>query len=858
VLGSKPLRRASACAASLSLVAAINTTAITVARADGQTVSAWLTTNNLSSALTAQPSLTFAADSGSSPLTVDVDDERSYQTMTGFGATFTDSSAWLLHTKQSSTQRSAVMSNLFGSSGIGLSMLRQPMGSTDFIHTVGGYYTYDDTAGNTSLSSFSVAHDDADLVPMIQQALAVNPAIKVNLTSWSAPAWMKDNNSLMASCQDCYPGTLLTADYGVYADYLVKAIQAYQSRGIPIWATSAQNEPTTGNTYNTMEFTTAQSINFIDNYLAPKLYAAGLQPRILAADTVDFQTTYTADVFNNTTSAQETEGSSYHGYVGSPSTMGADHDAYPYKPVYQSELAPYCTDEDFRDVLVNGIRNWAQSVLSWNIALDPNSGPYHTGATDVCDSSHHPGIPIQPLVTIDQTTGAATYRPVYYWTGQFSKFVQPGAKRIATNNFAAGGIQNVAFLNPDGTRVVVAWNSDSNTADPSTTFKVRSGSQSFSYSLAPEAMVTFRWSGSTSGSFHGWGNSVRGTDAGTIYDGGLQTGAWTKVSASAATTTSLGSGWNSIYTGSDNRLTDYALSITAARTGSGTTSAHPKYGIYACYYDANNYVQAWIDPTNNQFISHVKQGGTDFGFSGSQALPTGFNPSAPHTIGVDKVSGTFSFTLDGVAQPSRPATMPGCQAGLVTEDSTAVFTNISVQDRLAWGDSRYGTDGANIFGGGPTQGSWIANNTNSLESTSLGSGWSSIYGHAGMSASNYTLSAGLLRVSAGTTSAHPKYGIYGCYRDENNYVQAWIDPTNNQFVTHAIVAGSDLGWSPQTLPGGFNPAASHTIATTKSGSTFSFTLDGVAQSPRTAAITGCQVGAVTEDTAANYRNIAVS
>ncbi len=827
------------------------------AHADGQSVGVWLTTANLSSALAPQTSLAFAADSGSTPLTIEVDDERRYQTMDGFGATFTDSSAWLLNTKLTSTQRNAVMSNLFGSGGIGLDLLRQPMGSTDFIHVLGGYYTYDDVPGDTTLSSFSIGHDTADIIPMVKAAMAVNPDLKVNLTSWSAPAWMKDNNSLKAPAQDGYPGTLLSQYYDVYARYLVKAIQAYEAQGIPIWSTSAQNEPTTGNTYNTMHLSTAQSIDFITNYLAPKLYAAGLQPRIYAGDTVDFSTSYAPAVWADAGGRAETEGSSHHGYIGSPSAMGVVHDAFPYKPVYQSELAPYCTDEDFRDVLVNGTRNWAQTIVSWNVALDTTSGPYHTGAVDICDSASHPGIPIQPLVTVDQATGAVTYRPSYYWTGHFSKFVQPGAVRIASTSFSSTSVQTVAFLDPaDGSRVLVAWNRTAGSG--SDTIKVRSGSQSFSYALPRGAMATFRWTGGTSGTAHGWGDSVRGTDAGTLYGGGLRTGAWTTSTATSAATTSIGAGWNSIYTGSDTRLSDFAATVSVVRNSTGTTSAHPKYGVYACYYDSNNYVQAWIDPSNNEFVSNVRLGGTDYGFSSAQALPSGFNPAVAHTIGVNKVGSTFEFTLDGVAQPSRPAPIPGCQLGLVTEDTRASYSALTVYDRLAWGSSRNGANAANIYGGGLRRGPWTVNDTKSLMGTGLGSGWNAIYGVDGIQSSNYTMSASVRRVKAGTTSAHPKYGVFACYRDDSNYVQAWLDPSNNEFVTHALVGGVDLGWSPTTLPGGFDPATGHTISVTKSGSTFTFKLDGVTQGTRTAAISGCQIGLVTEDVAANFRAITVS
>ncbi|MDM4761667.1 glycoside hydrolase family 30 beta sandwich domain-containing protein [Galbitalea sp. SE-J8] len=833
------------------------------ALADGQSVSVWRTLDGqVHTGLTAVTGATFAADSGTNPLTIDTDDERTYQTMTGFGATLTDSSSYLLNRKVSAATRDAVFGDLFGGStaqSIGLNLLRQPMGSTDFVYTEPGkptYYTYDDTAGDTSLNQFSISRDLDDVVPMVKKALTVNPGIKVNLTSWSAPAWMKDSGTLTAPAQDGYPGTLLSQYRDAYANYLVKATQAYEAQGIPVWATSAQNEPTVGNTYNTMVLSPTQSADFIVNYFAPKLYAAGLQPRIFAGDTVGFDPNYADQVWGDAAARAETEGSSHHGYVGAPTDLSPLHGKYPYKPIYQTELAPYCTDRDFRDVLVNGTRNWAQSVISWNVALDTTSGPYHTGAVDICKgsaTSNHPGIPIQPLYTIDQSTGTATPNSSYFWTGQFSKFVTPGAKRIASTSFGDTSVQDVAFLNPDGTRVVVAWNRAASTSS----FKIRSGSQSFTYSLPAGAMATFRWAGATSGSPHGWGDSVYSADASTPYAGGLQRGPWTKVSAAAASSTGLGSGWNSLFTGADTRLLDYSLSVTAKRTAVGTTSAAPKYGVYACYGNSDNYIQAWLDPANSQFVTNVRLGGTNYGFSGAQALP-GFNPSVAHTIGVSRSGDTFSFTVDGVAQPSRAAPIQGCQVGLVTEDSAVQFTALDVQDRKAWGASRYSVSAGNPYGGGLQTGSWIVNDTNSVESASTGaSSWNSIFTGAGLAQANYTVSSSIRRVATGS-SAHPKYGIYACYKDDSNYMQAWFDPSNGQFVSHSIVAGVADSWPAIALPGGFNPQIAHTLTAVKSGSTFTFSIDGSVVQTRSAALTGCQVGAVTEDTRVNYRSFAIS
>jgi glucosylceramidase len=849
------MRRRLALGSTLALGTAALLTATPPAAANGQSVGVWLTTADLSSALTAQAASVFAADSGSNPLTIDVDAERTYQEMTGFGATFTDSSAWLMHTRQSVPQRAAVMQALFGTAGNRLNILRQPMGSTDFIKDVGGYYTYDDDLGDTDLSEFDIAHDEADIIPMLLEARGVNPGLKVNLTSWSAPAWMKDPQTLMAPYQDGDPGTLVEDYYGVYADYLVRAIEDYEAAGVPIWSTSAQNEPTTGNTYNTMHLSTAQSVEFITEHLAPKLRDAGLQPLIFAGDTVCFDPWYAADVFNDVAANADTEGSSHHGYCGAISDLELIHGWYPYKPVYQMELAPYCTDTDFRDVIVNGPRHWAQSVVAWNVALDTTSGPYHTGAVDICDSASHPGIPIQPLVTIDQSTGAAAYRPSYYWLGHLSRFVDPGARRIASTSFSSSSVQDVAFLNPDGTRVVVAWNRGGSTAS----VKVREGDQSFTRSIPAGAMVTFRWSGGMTGGAHGWGDSVRGADAGNIYDGGLRRGTWTTTSATSAAATSLGAGWSSLFRGSDTRLYDYQVSVTARRTAAGTTSAHPKYGMYACYVDEDSSVQAWIDPVAGQFVSHVRIGGTDYGWNGTQALPGGFDPAVPHTLTARREGITYRFFLDGVEQPSRDAPIPGCQVGLVTEDSAVQYTGLAVRDRIPWGDSVLGTNAGNIYGGGLARGDWVVNNSAAVGIDSVGPGWSSLYRGAGMADGAYHLTATAERLAVGTTSVYPKYGVYACYRDDSNYVQAWIDPVAGEFVSHVLVGGTDLGWSgTKPLPGGFDPSVPHTIAVDKSGSTFAFALDGVTQPSRTAAIDGCQIGLVSEDSKVSFRGVEVA
>ena len=186
---------------SLWMVPLAGLTVGTSALAAGETTSVWLTKQDLSQALTQQGNVAFGADASSGYNTIFVDENTSFQTFDGLGASLTDSSAWLLKYKVSAATQSAVMNQLFSpTQGIGLSWLRQPMGASDL--SASGNYSYDDMPAGQSddanLSHFSIAHDEAYIIPLLKQALALNPSAKVMITPWSPPAWMKSNGSMNA------------------------------------------------------------------------------------------------------------------------------------------------------------------------------------------------------------------------------------------------------------------------------------------------------------------------------------------------------------------------------------------------------------------------------------------------------------------------------------------------------------------------------------------------------------------------------------------------------------------------------------------------------------------------------------
>ncbi|MFJ8961671.1 ricin-type beta-trefoil lectin domain protein [Lentzea sp. NPDC102401] len=434
--------------------------------------SVWLTTGDKANALTKQADVTFG--SGGTGSTITVNPNSTYQSMVGFGASFTDAAAWNIF---NSPRRNEIMNNLFDkSTGIGMSFIRQPIGASDFSRN---FYTYDDGAADPTLSRFSTAHDNAYILPLLQQAKQLNPQVAVMATPWSAPAWMKNNNSLIQ-------GQLNDSRIGVYADYLVKFAQAYRAAGIPIDYLSVQNEPNFEPPgYPGMRMSAQQQVNVI-NTLVPKLRAAGEQARLLGYDHNWDDTNYPQTVNNG--AGANVVGSAWHCYGGNPSGQSVVKNNQPGKDIFFTECSGTKSGDDaatFRDTLrwqginlaIGATRNHARSVAIWNMALDQNNGPVIGSCTN-CTG------------VVTTSGGNVTYNAEYYVLGHLSKFVQPGAVRIDSTGFGEGGVQNVAFRNPNGQIVLVALNSGGQQ-----NFRVSYAGQTFGYTLPAGAMATFTWPG---------------------------------------------------------------------------------------------------------------------------------------------------------------------------------------------------------------------------------------------------------------------------------------------------------------------------------------------------------------------------
>ena len=480
---AQKLRRTTVRVAALALAAASGAVGVasTPAYAIGETIGVTLTTADLQQALTPQPSVTLGpVSSGTVNLTVD--NAKTYQSIDGFGAAFTDASAYLLQNKLSAATRDRVMRDLFTRrTGIGLSLMRVPMGSSDYSATPSGNpgtYSYDDNNGvaDPTLANFSTAHDDAYIIPIIKQAQALNPAMKLFANNWSPPAWMKTSNTMLGTGN----GTLKSDMYGPLAQYYVKFLQEYKAKGVNVWGVTPQNEPTISpSTYSAMLWPASDEANFIANNLAPALTQAGLNAtKILGGDADSVNVNYANTLLNNQAARNAMYGTAWHCYQNDLRNMTPIHNAAPDKMLYESECStgPGIAPMNAAQLTLESTFNWANGVLLWNLALDTNGGPKMGVGCTNCTG----------LVTIDQATGNATYTNNYYMLGQFSKFIEPGATRIGYSD--GGNVWAQAYRNPDGTEVLVAHNNNSTATTFTTTWNTAG---SFSYTLPAKATVTF-------------------------------------------------------------------------------------------------------------------------------------------------------------------------------------------------------------------------------------------------------------------------------------------------------------------------------------------------------------------------------
>jgi glucosylceramidase len=408
--------------------------------------------------------------------TIVVDTTRTFQQMDGFGFSLTGGSAFLINNLQAEMRESIIRELFSSDSGcIGLSYIRISIGASDLDAAV---FSYDDlAAGQTDvdLTHFSLDKDHIDLIPVLKRALFYNPDLKIMGSPWSAPVWMKTNGSSKG-------GSLKPEYYQVYANYFVKYIQGMESEGIPIEAITPQNEPLHPGNNPSMTMSWQEQLDFVKNYLGPAFEQAGIQTKIILYDHNCDHPEYPVNILNDQQARKYVDGSGFHLYAGDISALSQVHNSHPDKNVYFTEQwvgGPSNFGPDLnwhiKNLIIGAPRNWSKNVLEWNLANGANYEPHTDGGCTSCEGA----------LTI--TFGSVTRNVSYYIVAHASAFATTGSVRINSN--IPANLPNIAFMTPEGKKVLIVLNEGTSGKD----FNIGFGSRKAKARLEAGEVATYVW-----------------------------------------------------------------------------------------------------------------------------------------------------------------------------------------------------------------------------------------------------------------------------------------------------------------------------------------------------------------------------
>jgi glucosylceramidase len=404
--------------------------------------------------------------------------EQKFQTITGFGGSFTESSAYLLN-KLSPAKRKEVIEAYFGDEGAKYSLTRTHMNSCDFSLS---QYSYAPVEDDTLLDNFSVDEDKDDIIPMIKEAMtASSDGFKIISSPWTAPPWMKDNNNYVG-------GKLLPKYYDTWALFFSKYIDAYKAEGIDIWGFTVENEPHgNGNNWESMLYSPKEMTDFVRDHLGPKLEKDGHGEKIILGYDQNRAglKEWVDEMYKNEANAKYYGGTAIHWYESTyevfPEALQYAHNKAPNKYLIETEgcvdsevpkwkddkwywskeakdwgwdwaseeekyLHPkYAPVNRYARDIIGCLNNWVDGWVDWNMVLDKQGGP--NWFKNWC---------VAPVL-VDPDTDEVYYTPIYYTMAHFSKFIRPGAVRIGLENDDKDLLATAA-QNPDGSIAIVVFN----------------------------------------------------------------------------------------------------------------------------------------------------------------------------------------------------------------------------------------------------------------------------------------------------------------------------------------------------------------------------------------------------------------
>lgn len=412
------------------------------------------------------------------PVLITLNPVEKFQTITGFGGSFTESSAYLLN-RLSVANRKKVLNAYFSEEGANYSLTRTHIASCDFSLS---NYTYAKVENDKLLKDFSIEEDRNDLIPMILDAKAISKeGFKIIASPWTSPPWMKDNKKYVG-------GKLLPEFNDSFALYFSKYLEAYKKEGINIWGVTVINEPHgNGNNWESTLFSPKEMTNFVQNHLGPKFEKDGWADiKILGYDQnrAGLQE-WVDEMFKDEKTSKYYAGTAIHWYESTydyfPDALQYAHKKAPNKYLIQTEACvdseiPHWNDDAwywkkeatdwgwdwasekdkhlhpkyapvnrYATDIIGCLNNWVDGWVDWNMVLDKQGGP--NWFKNWC---------VAPVI-VDLEKDEVYLTPLYYTMAHFSKFMRPGAVKIGcTINHK--DLVTTAVKNPDGTIAIVVFN----------------------------------------------------------------------------------------------------------------------------------------------------------------------------------------------------------------------------------------------------------------------------------------------------------------------------------------------------------------------------------------------------------------
>jgi glucosylceramidase len=421
----------------------------------------------------AAPSLAWQTAAGTPENVIELNPSKKYQELLGFGAAFTDAACYTFN-RLDPPVREQLFHEIFHPSEMGLSVCRTCIGSSDYSTEI---FSYDEGEPDPEMKRFSIAHDEPYVLPMLREARKQNPDLFLFSSPWSPPGWMKAGGSMLG-------GSMRQHYFNPYALYFVKFLQAYAAAGVPVQAATVQNEVDTDQDGRMPACSWPQEyeMGFVKGHLGPALEKNGLATKIWILDHNYNLWGRAAAELDDPSVRKYCNSVAFHGYVGTPDQMSKFHEVHPDANIYWTEGGPDYTQPDYATDWANWsqtftqvLRNWGQSITGWNLALDekgrPNIGPFSCGG----------------MVTINSQTKEISRSGQYWAFTHFSHSVRRGAKRIESNS-KVQGIEQVAFVNPDGSKALVITN-----LGDSKTVRIKQAGKIAELALNASSVNTLTW-----------------------------------------------------------------------------------------------------------------------------------------------------------------------------------------------------------------------------------------------------------------------------------------------------------------------------------------------------------------------------